>query len=98
MIDCNIALQICINIQEDSFWKRMFLSKYKNHYTNTTKGKKWIQIFLELHLSETLQKLKPSEYRADNIKQLLEICNPFIERLKVNYLEPSLSEVTGNIL
>lgn len=95
MLDCNIPLQICINIHTDSFWKRMFLSKYKNHYTNTTKGKKWIQIYLELHLSETLQNLKPNEYHVEKIKQLLEICNPFIEKLKLNYLEPSLSEVSG---
>ena len=81
--------ELCSHIKDDAFWMRMFKAKWPNLFNNTTKGKLWIEIYVEKFLAETLENLKPSDYNLEKIKSLIELCSPFINILKIDHLEAS---------
>lgn len=100
LLDCmdvsnpNLRLtDLCAFVKDDdAFWKRCFMCRWPNFVLSGVKGKKWIQIYLEKHLAENLELLKPSEYNRDNIQQLMELCSPYVQELKINQLQPGSNE------
>lgn len=82
-------MELSNHIKDDAFWKRMFKSKWPNLMNNTTKGKLWIEIYIEKFLAESLENMKPSEYNVEKIKSLIELCSPFVHSLKIDHLEAS---------
>lgn len=90
ILDVELPLgELCNHVRDDAFWKRMFKAKWPNLKNNTTKGKVWIEIYIEKFLAESLENLKPSEYHIEKIKSLIELCSPFVKCLKINHLEAS---------
>jgi hypothetical protein len=81
--------ELCAHIDEDVFWKRMVRHRWYNYFPTAAKSKKWIQIFLEKHLSETLESMKPAEYDAEQMQQLAELCGKNVETLFVHQLQPA---------
>ena len=81
--------ELCAHVKDDAFWKRMFKAKWPNMLNNTTNGKPWIEIFIEMYLAESLENMKPSEYNIEKMKSLIELCSPFVNCLKINHLEAS---------
>lgn len=81
--------ELCNHIKDDAFWKRMFKAKWPNLFNNTTRGKLWIEIYIEKFLAESLEDLKPSEYGIENMKALIELCSPFVNELRISHLEAS---------
>lgn len=79
--------ELTAHIKDDAFWKRMFMSRWANLLTNTTNGKRWIEIHIEKHLATSLENLKPKEYNVERMKSLIELCSPFVRRLKIDHLE-----------
>lgn len=80
--------ELCTHVRDDEFWKRMFKAKWPNLFNNTKKpGKRWIEIYIEKFLGESLENLKPSEYNVEKIKSLAELCSPFVKYLRIGYLE-----------
>lgn len=47
-----------------------------------------LKIYLEKHLSEALENLKPVDYTQEKLQQLLELCSPHVNELNVNQLQP----------
>lgn len=82
---------------DDAFWKRCFMSRWPNFILSTVHDKKWIQIYLEKHLAENLERMKPSEYNRDNVQQLMELCSPYVQELNVNQLQPGSNEKSDHI-
>ena len=81
--------KLCTHVKDDAFWKRIFDSKWPSLKSNTTKGKAWIEIYVEKYLAESLENLKPSKYNVEKIKNLVELCSPFVKCLKITHLEAS---------
>lgn len=88
-VECLPLEKLCNHVKDDAFWKRMFNSKWPSLKNNTTKGKPWIEIYIEKYLSESLEKLRFSEYNVEKIKNLIELCSPFVKCLRITHLEAS---------
>jgi hypothetical protein len=80
---------LCAHIDEDAFWKRMVRHRWFFYSPMGVKGKKWIQIFLEKHLAEQLENMKPADYEVEVAQQLAELCAKNVETLMVRYLQPA---------
>jgi hypothetical protein len=86
----NLPLEkLCNHVKDDAFWKRMFNSKWPSLKNNSSKGKAWIEIYIEKYLAESLENMKPSEYNVEKMKILIELCSPFVKCLKITHLEAS---------
>lgn len=86
-------VDMCAFIKDDdAFWKRCFMSRWPNFILSGDKGKKWIQIYLEKHLAENLERMRPSEFNKDHVQQLVELCAPYVQELKINQLQPGSSD------
>lgn len=67
----------------------MFKEKWPNLINNSTNDKRWIEIYIEKYLAESLESLKPIEYNAEKMRQLIELCSPFVVNLCIDHLEAS---------
>uniref|UniRef100_A0A336MCA9 CSON014907 protein n=1 Tax=Culicoides sonorensis TaxID=179676 RepID=A0A336MCA9_CULSO len=81
---------------DDGFWKRCFIARWPNFVLTNTNGKKWIRIFLEKHLSESLENMKPANYTTEQMQQLIDLCVPHVEELKINHLQPGTTDSHGD--
>ena len=80
------------HIKDNALWKTMFKARWRN-FTNSTHGKKWIEIYIEKHLSEKLETMKPIEYNDEKMRQIIELCSPFVKELKINHLVASVDNI-----
>ena len=80
---------LCARIRDDSFLKRSYLNKWRNTYPINVDGKKWIQIYLEKHLSDTIQNLRVNDYDQETMRKLVDLCSPHVRELKIEELQPA---------
>lgn len=69
----------------DPLWKRMYAAKWpmvSNH-----KERPWIELYMEKYLAESIENLQPIEYNADKIRNLVDLCSPFVKFLKIDHLQ-----------
>lgn len=57
----------------------------------------YFQVFLEKYLSETIENLKPCDYDAESLQQVVEFCSPHAKNLKLNNLQPSIKDNNDHI-
>lgn len=74
-------------IKDDLFWKGQFEKAYGPCFM-ATPNNKWLQIFMEQHLCEWLEKLKPSEYEEEVVLERLELYSPHVKTLTVHNFQP----------
>lgn len=75
-------------IQDDLFWEGQYKAAYGPRFTATPPGK-WLQVFMEKHLQEWLEKLKPSEYEEEGVLERLEVYAPYVVKLTIHNFQPS---------
>jgi hypothetical protein len=51
------------------------------------KNRPWIELYMEKYLSESLENLRPVDYNVEKVKNLIELCSPFVKALTINHLE-----------
>lgn len=96
-IDVKLPIKLLSTyIFEDVFWQRCFQHRWRNYYPPKI-DRPWINIYLEKHLSEAIENLKPINFDEEEIKLLLETCNPYVQTLKIRQLQPSLSDPNYHI-
>lgn len=51
------------------------------------RNRPWIELYMEKYLSESIENLRPADYNADKIRNLVELCSPFVKVLKIDHLQ-----------
>lgn len=74
-------------IKDDLFWKGRYECAYGPRCMATPNGQ-WLQVFMEKHVQEWLEKLKPCEYEEEVVLQRLEIYSPHVQKLTVHNFQP----------
>ncbi|XP_053696732.1 uncharacterized protein LOC128744017 [Sabethes cyaneus] len=98
LLDLDFPLEIlCSRIRNDAFWKRAFVKRWKNRYPVDIDGKPWIRVYLEHHITETLENMKPGEFDQENFQKLADLCSLHVKELKLNQLQPSTGESGDHI-
>lgn len=73
------------NIKVNALWKRMYSTKWSmisNH-----QNRPWIELYMEKYLAESLENLRPVDYNTEKMKNLIELCSPFVKCLTIDHLE-----------
>lgn len=83
----NDLLNLTKFIKEDLFWEKQYLVRYGPRFTSTLPGK-WLQVFMERHLKDLLETMKPSEYEEESMIEALELYNPYLETLTIHNWQP----------
>ncbi|XP_055382808.1 dynein regulatory complex subunit 5 [Condylostylus longicornis] len=97
-LNINLPLKILtVYVHDDIFWKRCFLHKWRNVYPYLNEKRPWISLYCEKYLAEYLQKLDPCDYDQESISNLLEVLGPYIYKLDIDYLQPTLAERSDHI-
>ncbi|KAL7038744.1 hypothetical protein ACKWTF_009678 [Chironomus riparius] len=76
---------LCTHIKVNSLWKRMYGTKWpmiSNH-----RQRPWIELYMEKYLSESLENLRPVDYNIDKIRNLVDLCSPFVRNLNIDHLQ-----------
>ncbi|XP_055614184.1 uncharacterized protein LOC129760555, partial [Uranotaenia lowii] len=98
LLDLNFPLEnLCARIRSDAFWKRAFLNRWRNFYPIDITGKPWIRVYLEKHISETLERMKPVDYDAESVQKLVDLCSLHVKELKIDQLQPSTGDNNDHI-
>uniref|UniRef100_A0A182K1I7 J domain-containing protein n=1 Tax=Anopheles christyi TaxID=43041 RepID=A0A182K1I7_9DIPT len=98
LLDLNFPLEtLCSRVRSDAFWKRAFQHRWRTFVPIEVGSKPWIRIYLEQHLSETVEHLKPNDYDQEGIKRIVELCSPFVRELRLERLQPSLSDNSDHV-
>ncbi|XP_001651259.2 uncharacterized protein LOC5566884 [Aedes aegypti] len=98
LLDLNFPLEnLCARIRSDAFWKRAFVNRWKNYYPVNVDGKPWIRVYLEQHIKETLEQMKPNDYEQESVQQLVDLCSLHVKELKLDQLQPSTNDNTDHI-
>lgn len=96
-IDVKLPIKLLSTyIFEDAFWQRCFQYRWRFYFPPKI-DRPWINIYVEKHLSEVIENLKPINFDEEEIKILLETCSPFVRTLRVRQLQPSLSDPNYHI-
>jgi hypothetical protein len=77
--------ELSTHIKVDALWKRMFASKWPMISNKTCRP--WIELYMEKYLAESLENLRPMDYNVDKVKNLIELCSPFVHYLVIDHLE-----------
>uniref|UniRef100_A0A182J5W9 Uncharacterized protein n=1 Tax=Anopheles atroparvus TaxID=41427 RepID=A0A182J5W9_ANOAO len=98
LLDLHFPLEnLCARVRSDAFWKRAFHHRWRNFVPIEVGSKPWIRIYLEQHLSETVEHLKPTDYDQEGIKKIVDLCSPFVRELRIERLQPSLSDNSDHV-
>lgn len=76
---------LCTHIKVDPFWKRLFATKWpmiSNHLQRP-----WIELYMEKYLSESLENLRPIDFNVEKIRNLVDLCSPFVRNLRIDHLQ-----------
>lgn len=96
-IDVKIPLKLLsAYIFDDKFWERCFQYRWRFYFPSKI-DRPWINIYIERHLAEAIETLRPINFDEEDIKILLDTCSPFVRTLKLKQLQPSLSEPNYHI-
>lgn len=96
-IDVKLPIKLLSTyIFEDTFWQRCFQYRWPFFFPSKI-DRPWINIYVEKHLAEVIENLKPINFDEEEIKTLLETCSPFVRTLKIRQLQPSLSDPNYHI-
>lgn len=79
------------HIGEDVFWQRCFQHRWPNFHPPRV-DRPWVNLYLERHLAETIEHLKPVNLDEEEIGALLETSSPYVRTLRLRQLQPSLSD------
>lgn len=77
--------ELSSHVKVDPLWKRMYAAKWpmiSNH-----KCRPWIEMYMEKYLSESLENTRPVDFNVEKIKNLIELCSPFVYCLTIDHLE-----------
>ncbi|XP_058818319.1 uncharacterized protein LOC131681524 [Topomyia yanbarensis] len=98
LLDLEFPLDnLCSRIRSDAFWKRAFVNRWKTRFPIHIEGKPWIRVYLEQHISETLENMKPSDYDEESFLKLIDLCSLHVKELKLDQLQPSTGESGDHI-
>lgn len=98
LLDLNFPLEnLCARIRSDAFWKRAFVNRWRNCYPVNVDGKPWIRVYLEQHVKETLESMKPNDYDQESVQKLVDLCSLHVKELKLDQLQPSTNDNTDHI-
>lgn len=96
-IDVRLPIKLLSTyIVEDVFWQRCFQHRWPCYHP-TRIDRPWINLYLERHLAEAIEQLKPINFDEEDIKALLETCSPYVGTLKIRQLQPSLADPNYHI-
>lgn len=98
LLDLNFPLEnLCARIRSDAFWKRAFVNRWRNYYPVNVDGKPWIRVYLEQHVKNTLERMKPNDYEQESVQKLVDLCSLHVKELKLDQLQPSTNDNTDHI-
>lgn len=83
------------NIKVNALWRRMYGTKWSmisNH-----NNRPWIELYMEKYLAEMLENLRPVDYNVDKMKNLIELCSPFVKCLTIDHLEAGPHPYNDNL-
>lgn len=87
-LSTNIPLKIAApKISNESFWKRMTVSRWKN-IDVTRHGNNWKRAFFERHLEQTIEEFVPGKTSVSVINEVLEHSAPYVQRLNIKEMLP----------
>lgn len=79
-------------IKDDLFWEKKYRNSFGHPYLKTANGK-WLTVFMEKHLQNWLEKMKPLDYAEETLIKQLEMYSPFVQTLKMhNFQVPKPGE------
>lgn len=97
VIDVRLPIKLLSTyIFEDVFWQRCFQHRWPSYYPPRI-DRPWINLYLERHLAEAIEHLKPINFDEEDMKALLETCSPHVRTLKIRQLQPSLADPNYHI-
>ncbi|XP_044267221.1 dynein regulatory complex subunit 5-like [Tribolium madens] len=88
----NVSLDVQINeIVKVSNSRKSSEESERSRKSSTTEHFKrtWKECFLETHICEYLEKLKPEDYDAEKIKELADLCTDYVKILNIRELQCS---------
>lgn len=89
----NDLLVVSEFVKDDLFWRSEYEKLYGPRCCATAPGK-WIQVFMEMHLREWLEKLRPTEYDEEGAMERLHLYAPYVENLTMtDFLPPPKHEI-----
>ena len=47
----------------------------------------WIELYMEKYLSESLENLRPVDYNVEKVRNLIDLCSPFVRNLRIDHLQ-----------
>ncbi|XP_055638572.1 uncharacterized protein LOC129776763 [Toxorhynchites rutilus septentrionalis] len=98
LLDIEFPLDIlCSRIRSNAFWKRAFVSRWKNYYPVDINGKPWIRVYLEKHVSETLEQMNPADYAQESVEPIVNLCSLHVKELKICQLQPPIGDNNDHI-
>ncbi|KAJ8981722.1 hypothetical protein NQ317_003787 [Molorchus minor] len=56
---------------------------------NNPDQRNWKEFYIEMHMKEYLESLKPEQYDAEKMKELSDLCSSYIKVLKIDQLQSS---------
>ncbi|KAL1374371.1 hypothetical protein pipiens_018117, partial [Culex pipiens pipiens] len=93
LLDLSFPLEnLCARIRSDAFWRRAFVNRWKTYYPIDVDEKPWIRVYLEKHISEMLENLKPADYEQEIVQKLVDLCSLHVRELRIDHLEPPTNE------
>ena len=81
---------LSLHISSDFFWRKCFQQRWKTYQSQPVAERRrpWINIYMERHLQQFIEKLQPDEYELETVQSTLDICAAYINQLEINYLQP----------
>ncbi|KAL1491438.1 hypothetical protein ABEB36_012037 [Hypothenemus hampei] len=92
ILPLNMPLEVTVSrIHEEVYWKKSFLTRWPKTQKKLPSAelkplKSWKSIYCEAHLQKYLEHLQPDQYQAEKIKQLGEICGPYVQSLEISQM------------
>lgn len=77
--------ELSAHIKVDPLWKRMFEAKWP--VISNSSNRLWIELYMEKYLSEFLETLRPVDFTVEKVKNIVELCSPFVYDLTIDRLE-----------
>lgn len=79
-------------IKDDLFWEKKYRNTFGHPCLETGPGK-WLQVFMEKHLQDWLEKIKPGDNAEETLIKQLEIYSPFVHTLTMhNFQVPASTQ------
>ncbi|XP_060525005.1 dynein regulatory complex subunit 5-like [Cylas formicarius] len=88
ILPTNLPLDIAIKvIDKDYYWERRYKSTYGGEAEIKEDGYSWMRFYVERYVRHLVEEAEPENFDEDSLDNILELCCPYVKKLRVRQLQ-----------